>query len=65
MSGHVLWPVSLGWRILPTDGLIFPQTRRLALLAGRNQTATTEMAYRHQIVPALTRGAEAMDQVFG
>jgi site-specific recombinase XerD len=29
----------------------------IALLAGHNQTATTELVYRHQIVPALTRGA--------
>ena len=37
----------------------------IALLAGHNQTATTELLYRHQIVPALTRGAEVMDQIFG
>jgi len=37
----------------------------IALLAGHNQTATTEIVYRHQIVPALTRGAEVMDQIFG
>jgi integrase len=37
----------------------------IALLAGHNQTATTELIYRHQIVPALTRGAEVMDQIFG
>ena len=36
----------------------------IALLAGHNQTATTELVYRHQIVPALTRGAEIMDQIF-
>jgi integrase len=36
----------------------------IALLAGHNQTATTEMVYRHQIVSALTRGAEVMDQLF-
>ena len=35
----------------------------IALLAGHNQTATTELVYRHQIVPALTRGAEAMDEI--
>jgi hypothetical protein len=34
------------------------------LLAGHNQTATTELVYRHQIVPAPTRGAEVMDQIF-
>ena len=27
--------------------------------------ATTELIYRHQIVPALTRGPEVMDQIFG
>jgi integrase len=37
----------------------------IALLAGHNQTATTELVYRHQIVPALMRGAEVMDQIFG
>ena len=37
----------------------------IALLAGHNQSATTELVYRHQIVPALTRGAEVMDQIFG
>ena len=31
----------------------------IALLAGHNQTTTTELVYRHQIVPALTRGAAA------
>jgi len=34
-------------------------------LAGHNQTATTELIYLYQIVPALTRGAEVMDQIFG
>jgi site-specific recombinase XerD len=34
------------------------------LAAGHNQTATTELVYQHQIVPALTRGAEVMDQIF-
>ena len=37
----------------------------IALLAGHNQSSTTELVYRHQIVPALTRGAEVMDQIFG
>jgi site-specific recombinase XerD len=36
----------------------------IALLVGHNHTATTELIYRHQIVPALTRGAEVMDQIF-
>jgi len=37
----------------------------IALLAGHNQTATTELVYRYQIVPALTRGAEVIGQIFG
>jgi integrase len=37
----------------------------IALLAGHNQTATTELVHRHQIVPALTRGAEVVDEIFG
>jgi integrase len=37
----------------------------IALLAGHNQTSTTELVYRHQIVPALRRGAEVMDEIFG
>jgi integrase len=37
----------------------------IALLAGHKETSTTEVVYRHQIVPALTRGAEVMDQIFG
>jgi integrase len=36
----------------------------IALLAGHNQTSTTELVYRHQITPALTRGAEVMDVIF-
>jgi hypothetical protein len=35
------------------------------LLAGHNQTATTELVCRYQIVPALTRGAEVIDEIFG
>ena len=37
----------------------------IALLAGHHQTATTELVDRPQIVPALTRGAEVMDEIFG
>jgi uncharacterized membrane protein len=37
----------------------------IALLAGYSQTAMTELVYRHQIVPALTCGAEVMNQTFG
>ena len=48
--------------LLPARGV---PVEAIALLAGHNQTATTELVYRHQIVPALTRGAEVMDQIFG
>ena len=37
----------------------------IALLAGHKHTATTELIYRHQLVPALTRGAEIMDEILG
>jgi integrase len=39
-------------------------TEAIALLAGHNRTSTTELVYRHQIMPALTRGAEIMDTIF-
>jgi site-specific recombinase XerD len=35
----------------------------IALLAGHERTATTEAAYRHEICPALTQGAEVMDKI--
>ncbi len=37
----------------------------IALLVGHDRTATTELVYRHEIRPALTQGAEVMDQIFG
>jgi site-specific recombinase XerD len=36
----------------------------IALLAGHDRTATTELVYRHEIRPALTEGAEVMDKIF-
>ncbi len=33
-------------------------------LIGHEQTATTELIYRHEIRPALTEGAEIMDKIF-
>jgi integrase len=36
----------------------------IALLAGHDRTATTELVYRHEIRPALTQGAEVMDKIF-
>lgn len=37
----------------------------IALLAGHDRTATTELVYRHEIRPELTQGAEVMDKIFG
>lgn len=37
----------------------------IARLAGHEQTATTELIYRHEIRPALIQGAEVMDKIFG
>jgi len=51
------WKPEAEWIRVPVEAI--------ALLAGHNQTATTELVYRHQVVPALTRGAEVMDQIFG
>ncbi|MGO8892898.1 MAG: tyrosine-type recombinase/integrase [Streptosporangiaceae bacterium] len=48
--------------LLPAHGV---PVEAIALPAGHNQTATTELVYRHQVVAALTRGAEVMDQIFG
>jgi hypothetical protein len=36
----------------------------IALLAGHDRTATTELVYRHEIRPALTQGAEIMHKIF-
>jgi integrase len=36
----------------------------IAQLVGHERTATTELVYRHEIRPALTQGAEIMDQIF-
>jgi integrase len=36
----------------------------IALLAGHDRTATTELVYRHEIRPVLTQGAEIMDKIF-
>jgi integrase len=35
----------------------------IALLAGHDRTATTESVYRHEIRPALTQGAEVMEDL--
>jgi integrase len=36
----------------------------IALLVGHQRTATTELVYRHELRPALTRGSEVMDAIF-
>ena len=36
----------------------------IALLAGHNQTSTTELVYRHQIRPVVQGGARVMDGLF-
>jgi integrase len=36
----------------------------IARLAGHSSTRTTEVVYRHELRPALTRGAEVMDKIF-
>jgi hypothetical protein len=35
----------------------------IARLAGPNQTATTELVYRHALRPVITTGAEVMDRI--
>jgi hypothetical protein len=35
----------------------------IARLAGHNQTATTELVYRHELRPVITMGAEVMDRI--
>jgi hypothetical protein len=35
----------------------------IARLAGHNQTATTELVYRHELRPVITTGAEVMDRI--
>ena len=52
------------WRPLSLLSAHGVPVEAIALLAGHNQTATTELVHRHKIVPALTRGAEVMDQIF-
>jgi hypothetical protein len=35
----------------------------IARLAGHNQTATTELVYRHELRPVITRGAKVKDRI--
>jgi len=36
----------------------------ISLLVGHGSTNVTETVYRHEIRPALTKGAAAMDKIF-
>jgi hypothetical protein len=38
--------------------------RPVQLLVGHVSTTVTEIVYRHEIRPALTKGATAMDKIF-
>jgi site-specific recombinase XerD len=48
--------------VLSANGV---SVENIALLAGHDRTSTTELVYRHELRPALTQGAEAMDKIFG
>jgi len=48
--------------VMPANGV---PVESIAVLVGHDRTATTESVYRHEIRPALTQGAEVMDEVFG
>ena len=48
--------------VLSDNGVL---VEKIAPLVGHDRTTTTESVYRHQIRPALTHGAEAMDKIFG
>jgi integrase len=47
--------------VLSDNGVL---VEKIAPLVGHDRTATTESVYRHQIRPALTHGAEVMDEIF-
>jgi integrase len=46
--------------LLSEDGVPIEE---IARLAGHNQTATTELVYRHELRPVITTGAEVMDRI--
>ena len=46
--------------LMSADGVPIEE---IARLAGHNRTATTELVYRHELRPVITRGAEAMDRI--
>ena len=54
---------------MPAEGLPWLERaeilrfEEIARLAGHNQTATTELVYRHELRPVITTGAEVMDRI--
>ena len=46
--------------LMSADGVPIEE---IARLAGHNQTATTELVYRHELRPVITAGAEVMDRI--
>jgi integrase len=46
--------------LMSADGV---PVEEIARLAGHNRTATTELVYRHELRPVITRGAEVMDRI--
>jgi integrase len=46
--------------LMSADGVPIEE---IACLAGHNQTATTELVYRHELRPVITTGAEVMDRI--
>ncbi|MFY9930504.1 MAG: tyrosine-type recombinase/integrase [Streptosporangiaceae bacterium] len=46
--------------LMSADGVPIEE---IARLAGHNRTATTELVYRHELRPIITRGAEVMDRI--
>jgi integrase len=46
--------------LMSADGVPIEE---IARLAGHNQTATTELVYRHELRPVIATGAEVMDRI--
>ncbi len=46
--------------LMSADGVPIEE---IARLAGHNQTATTELVYRHELRPVINTGAEVMDRI--
>jgi hypothetical protein len=52
--------VKAGQAQMSADGVPIEE---IARLAGHNQTATTELVYRHELRPVITRGAKVKDRI--